>query len=101
MDSHKECSANVEEEALRDLQEVEQLVAYIPKHKDDTEFQGHLFELIDQLQDLCPYTTRGGLIRKLVAQFGDAYFYFNQTGDLCFLTDFVKTAHSAESEFFQ
>ncbi len=99
MITHSQCYSKIEEEALSDLRELRQLVFHLPNYKGDIEFQQQLFELVDQLQDLCPYSPCANLIRKLVARFGDAYFYYNQTGDLCFLTDFIKEASIAESEF--
>lgn len=93
----KFCYTEVEAEALKDLQELEGLVPHIPTHEGDAEFQYQVYELIEQLQDLCPYTSHSSMIRKLVAHFGDAYFFFNKTGDICFLTDFISEIKQAES----
>lgn len=97
MSNHMFCYTEAHVEALRDLAELESLVPYISKHEGDSEFQNQLFEIVEQLQDLCPYTSHAALIRKIVAQFGDAYFFFNKTGDVCFLTDFVNEIKQAES----
>jgi len=93
----KFCYVEAEEEALRDLQELQGLVPHIPTHQGDAEFQSQVYEIIEQLQDLCPYTPHSAMIRKLVAHFGDAYFFFNRTGDICFLTDFMSEIKQAES----
>lgn len=52
--------------------------------------QSTLFELVIELQ----YSRSRNLaaIRKAVAPYGDAYFYFNSSGDLCLVTDFIKIA---------
>lgn len=72
------------------LQDSEQIASYTHQSPEEGLFQSPLFELVDQLEDLSPYLRESTLVRKLIAPFGDAYFYFNQMGDLCFLTDFVK-----------
>lgn len=90
------CYTQAEEEALRDLMELETLVTEIPAHIGEPEFQAQVYDTVEQLQDLCPYTAHAGMIRKIVACFGDAYFFFNQTGDVCFLTDFLSEIKQAE-----
>lgn len=98
MENHTD-SSHLEEEVLQDLTELEGLVQYIPEHKGDATFQSHIYDLVDILQELCPFSKQEVLIRKLVAQFGDAYFFYNQTGDLCLLTDFVNDARSTHLQF--
>lgn len=97
MTKHTFCYTEAEKEALRDLLELEELVSQIPSHVGDVELQTQIFETVEQLQDVCPYTAHSGMIRKLVACFGDAYFFFNKTGDVCFLTDFMTEIKQAES----
>ena len=97
MTHHAACNASPEKGALEDLRELKSLVANLPDHAGDVEFQTQVFELVDQLQDLCLHTHYGSALRKLVAHFGDAYFFFNKTGDPCLLTDFLHDAKRAET----
>lgn len=97
MPKHTFCYKEPEKEALRDLIELEELVSEIPQHKKDPLLQAEIYELVDQLQDLCPYTAQAQMIRKLIACFGDAYFFFNKTGNVCFLTDFVNEIKRVET----
>lgn len=94
----KACPIRPDEEALQDLQELESLIPEIPFHTEDHKFQMKVYETVELLQEVCPYTRAESVIRRLLAQFGEAYFFFNKTGDLCFLTDFVKSAKEAENE---
>jgi hypothetical protein len=97
MTKHTFCYTEPEVEALRDLLELEALVSQIPTHVGDLELQTEIFETVEQLQDLCPHTPHSSMIRKLVACFGDAYFFFNKTGNVCFLTDFMTEIKQAEA----
>jgi hypothetical protein len=96
MSKHTFCLSSLEEEILRDMEEVEALVAQLPKHLEDESFKAEIFEAIEELRDLGPYSGHSAMIRKLVACFGDAYFFFNQTGNLCLLTDFLSQIRFAE-----
>lgn len=58
---------------------------------DDHRFQMKVFEAIELLQDACPVSQTESTIRRSLAQYGEAYLFFNQTGELCFFTDFVKS----------
>lgn len=62
---------------------------------DDHRFQMKVYETVELLQDACPFLQTDSIIRPLLAQFGEAYLFFNQTGELCFLTDFVKPTKGA------
>ncbi|MBX9744529.1 MAG: hypothetical protein K2X08_04890 [Chlamydiales bacterium] len=62
---------------------------------DDHRFQMKVYETVELLQDACPFLQTDSVIRRLLAQFGEAYLFFNQTGELCFLTDFVKPTKGA------
>ncbi|MBS0625828.1 MAG: hypothetical protein JSS32_07250 [Verrucomicrobia bacterium] len=95
----KSCPIDPEEEALLDLQELEALAAEIPFHTEDHQFQMKVYETVELLQEVSPFSQAESTIRRLIAQFGEAYFFFNKTGDLCFLTDFVSSAKNAEKEF--
>lgn len=99
MTNHTFCYTNAEVEALRDLIELEALVSEIPGHIGDEELQAHIYETVEQLQDLSLFIPQAGMIRKIVACFGDAYFFFNKTGDVCFLTDFISEIKHAETSF--
>jgi hypothetical protein len=80
------CYTKAHEEALRDIAELEGL---IPNREGETAFRNQIFENIEQLQDSSPYVPHAASARKIVAQFGDACFFCNKRGDLCFLTDFL------------
>ncbi len=57
---------------------------------DDHRFQMKVYEAVELIQDACPFLQTESTIRRVLAQYGEAYLFFNQTGELCFLTDFVK-----------
>lgn len=57
---------------------------------EDHRFQMRVYETIELIQDSCPFLQTESTIRRVLAQYGEAYLFFNQTGELCFLTDFVK-----------
>ena len=57
---------------------------------DDHRFQMKVYETIELIQDACPFLQAESTIRRVLAQYGEAYLFFNHTGELCFLTDFVK-----------
>ena len=69
-----------------------ELEPQIRLHSDDHRFQMKVYETVELLQEVCPFSQAESTIRRLVAQYGEAYFFFNKTGNLCFLTDFVKPA---------
>ncbi len=89
----------LEREALEELQELEDLAADLPQHHGDLQYELMIAEIVDQLQDVCPKVKQAAALRKLVAQFGDAYFFYNETGDFCLLTDFLHEAQEAEDQF--
>ncbi len=98
---HRACVLDPDQEALQDLKELEGLIPQIPAHEKDAEFHAQLYDLVEQIRDVCPYTSQPKLIRGLVAHFGDAYFFFNKTGDVCFLSALlaeIKAAETAISE---
>ena len=64
---------------------------------DDHRFQMKVFEAIELLQDACPVSQTESTIRRSLAPFGEAYLFFNQTGELCFYTDFVKSIKSEKT----
>ena len=66
---------------------------------DDHRFQMRVYETIELLQDACPVTQAESTIRRSLAQYGEAYLFFNQTGELCFFTDFVKPVQGEKSGF--
>ena len=53
-------------------------------------------ELIDQIEDVCPNLRRVASFRKSVAKYGDAYFFYNQAGEFCLLTDFLRDPEEIE-----
>lgn len=59
---------------------------------DDHRFQMKVYETIELIQDACPFLQLESTTRRFLAQFSEAYLFFNPTGELCFLTDFVKPA---------
>jgi hypothetical protein len=91
------CNASPKKEILEDLKELKALVENLPDHLGDGEFKTQIFEIVDQIQDIVPYTSHAPALRKLVAHFGDAYYFFNKTGDSCFLADFLSSAKSLET----
>lgn len=66
---------------------------------EDHRFQMKVIETIELLQDACPVSQAESAFRRSLAQFGEAYIFFNQTGELCFFTDFVKSSHSEKMGF--
>jgi hypothetical protein len=60
-------------------------------------FQMKVYETLEMLQDSCPYAQTESTIRRVLAQFGEAYLFFNPAGDLCFVTDFVTSVKEAKS----
>jgi hypothetical protein len=65
---------------------------------DDHRFQMKVYETIELIQDSCPFLQTESTIRRLLAQYGEAYLFFNHTGELCFLTDFVKPVKEKKQE---
>jgi hypothetical protein len=61
------------------------------------EFELMLAEIIDQIQDVCPNLRQVASLRKSVAQYGDAYFFYNQSGEFCLLTDFLQDPKEIEA----
>ncbi len=86
MTHNKKVEKPSEQEALEDLQELEFLAAQIPEHQREIGFELMMAELVDHIQDASPKIRQEAALRKIVAQFGDAYFFYNQTGDFCLLT---------------
>ena len=58
---------------------------------EDHRFQMKVYEALEILQESCPYAQMESATRRLLAQFGEAYLFFNPAGDLCFVTDFVTS----------
>ncbi len=69
--------------------EAEVLVPMFSGQSETLGFQLMMAELIDQLQDAPKDARQCSKLRGIVAEFGDAYFFYNQTGDLCLLTGFL------------
>ncbi len=63
---------------------------------EDLRYQMKVFNLVEKFQDAVPYLKSGSRMRRLLAEYGEAYFFFNKTGELCFLTDFVPTHDEQE-----
>jgi hypothetical protein len=88
-----------EQEVLEDLQELEFLAAQIPQDEEEIGYELMMAELVDRIRDVCPKVRQASALRKLVAQFGDAYFFYNQTGDFCLMTDFLLESNEVEKQF--
>ncbi len=58
--------------------------------ENDLHFHLMMAELVDQLQDATPLQRQSASLRKSVACFGDAYFFYNPKGEFCLLTDFLR-----------
>lgn len=78
------------EEDFLEFREVETSVLEVSCYTEDHRFQMKVYETVELLQEICPYTQAESTMRRLIAQYGEAYFFFNKTGGLCFLTDFAK-----------
>ena len=72
------------------LEELESLVPQVSDHSEELDYQLMMAEIVDHIQDTCPVLRQSAALRKLVAPFGDAYFFYNQAGDFCLLTDFLE-----------
>jgi hypothetical protein len=59
-------------------------------HENDLHFQLMMAELVDQLEEATPFQRQSASLRKMVARFGDAYFFYNPQGDFCLMTDFLR-----------
>jgi hypothetical protein len=70
--------------------EEEVQMASVSAHENDLHFHLMMAELVDQLQDATPIERQTASLRKMVSRFGDAYFFYNQTGEFCLLTDFLQ-----------
>ena len=57
---------------------------------NDLHFHLMMAELVDQLQEATPLQRQSATLRKVVARFGDAYFFYNPKGEFCLLTDFLR-----------
>ena len=68
-----------------------------PNTQHQEGFELMLAEIIDQIQDVCPNVRQVASLRKSVAQYGDAYFFYNQSGEFCLLTDFLQDPKEIES----
>ena len=58
---------------------------------EDHRFQMKVYEALEVIQESCPQVQMESATRRLLAQFGEAYLFFNPAGELCFVTDFVTS----------
>jgi len=58
---------------------------------DNHHLQMQVIETVELLQEAFPSLKTESLTRRFLAQYGEAYLFFNHTGELCFLTDFTKS----------
>jgi hypothetical protein len=97
MENNNKMTSSLEQELIEELKELELLLSPTPKPQEEVGFELMMAELIDQIQDVCPNLRRVSSLRKSIAQYGDAYFFYDQKGDFCFLTDFLQDPREIES----
>jgi len=71
------------------FEEESNLVGATSIQESDLHFHLMMTELVDQLQDAPMIQRNKASLHKMVACNGDAYFFYNETGDFCLLTDFL------------
>lgn len=70
--------------------EEEVLRAVTPAPENDLHFQLMMAELVDQLQEPGLAKRQSSIMHKMVARYGDAYFFYNSKGEFCLLTGFLQ-----------
>lgn len=83
-------SKPLDEEVLEGARELEALVSIIPESSEELNFQLMMVEIVDQIQSASSIKRQSAALRKLVARFGDAYFFYNPAGEFCLLADFSQ-----------
>jgi hypothetical protein len=58
--------------------------------ENDLHFHLMMAELVDQLQEATLLQRQSAVLKKTVARFGGAYFFYNPKGEFCLLTDFLR-----------